>query len=484
MDRGVVTRTVPAVCAGVLTLCFFAAGAARAAEAPAVDRYLPRLVIVESEFSQERAGETQAPPPVSFPAEGTLSLETCVAIALDANPAARAAREGVRAAEEGAGEAHSPYYPELSARASYRRWETHAFLPNGLARADVPGTIGPTDDWSAGFEARYLLFDSGARKARLEAAKAREGRARLDERSIHQDLALVVHEAFFGLAAAEEHRGVAAQSLDRARDHLRLAQERKEVGAVPRADVVRAQTRVSDARLALVRAENLARVAQGRLNVAMGLPVTAAIRIDGAVAATGAPPPGDVPAAIERAVRERSEIRAALRETAALRSQVAEARSALGPRINLSGGYGLRDESFFPEDVDWSAGASVELPLFTGFSRLHREARSRAELARHEARTQGLVLAVQEEVWSCWSRLLEAQEATGTADALVEEAAEGLRLTRERYEAGADTVTDLLDAQTALARAEAELVGARWDYRAAQSRYRRSTGDLVVSKQP
>jgi outer membrane protein len=91
---------------------------------------------------------------------------------------------------------------------------------------------------------------------------------------------------------------------------------------------------------------------------------------------------------------------------------------------------------------------------------------------------------VQEEVWSCWSRLLEAQEATGPAEALVEEAAEGLRLTRERYEAGADTVTDLLDAQTALARAEAELVGARWDYRAAQSRYRRSTGDLVVSKQP
>lgn len=483
MDRGVVTRTVPAACAGVLTLCFSVAGAAWAAEAPAVDRYVPRLV-VESESSRERAGETQALPAFPFPVEGPLSLQTCVAIALDANPAARAAREGVRAAEEGTGEARSLYYPELSARASYRRWETHAFLPDGLARTDVPGTIGPTDDWSAGFETRYLLLDSGARKARLEAAKAREGRARFDERTIHQDLALVVHEAFFGLVAAEEHRGVAAQSLVRAQDHLRLAKERKEAGAVPRADVIRAQTRVSDARLALVRADSLVRIAQGRLNVSMGLPVTAGIRIDGAPAAVLAPSPSDVGAVIERAVRERSEIQAALREIAALRSQVDEARSAFGPRINLAGAYGLRDESFLPEDVDWSAGAFLELPLFKGFSRVHGEARSRAELARHEARTQGLVLAVQEQVWSAWSRLLEAREATESAEALVEEAREGLRLTRERYEAGADTVTDLLDVQTALARAEAEHVGARWDYRAAHSRYRRSTGDLVVWKDP
>lgn len=483
MDRGGVTRTVPAACAGALALWFAVAGDASGADAPAVDRYVPRLV-VESEALRERADQTQALPPVSFPAQGPLSLETCVAVALDANPAARAAREGVRAAEEGTGEARSPYYPELSARASHRRWETHAFLPNGLGRADVPGTIGPTDDWSAGFEARYLLFDSGARKARLEAAKAREGKARRDEGAIRQDLALAVHEAFFGLAAAEEHRRVAEQSLGRARDHLRLAQERREAGAVPRADVVRAQTRVSDARLALVRAENLVRIARGRLNVAMGLPVTAAIRIDGAVSAVVAPSPEDVGAAIERAVRRRPEVQAALRETAALRSQVDEARSAFGPRIHLAGAYGFRDDAFLPRDVDWSAGAFLEVPLFQGFSRVHGEARRRAELARHEARTQGLVLAVQEEVWASVSRLLEAQEAARTAEALVEEARESLRLTRERYEAGADTVTDLLDAQAALARAEAELVGARWDDRAAQSRYLRSTGDLVVWREP
>lgn len=447
MDRNPVTRTALGACVGGIALFLIPAGPATAAEDP-------------------------------------LTLETCVAIALDANPAARAAREGVQAAGEAVGEARAPYYPELSARAAYRRWETHAFLPGGLGPAGAPGAIGPTDDWSAGLEARYLVFDSGARRARLEAAKAREGRAREDERTARQDLALAVHEAYFGFVAAGEHRVVAEDHLVRAEDHLRLARERKDAGAVPRADVLRAQTGVSEARLALVRAEGLVRTARGRLSVVLGLPVATELRVDASPRPISPPAEADLPAALERALGERPELQAALQEARALRGQVAEARSAFGPRVHLAAGYGRRDQAFWPEDDDWSAGASLEVPLFTGFSRGHRVARSRAELARHEARTQGLSLAVEEEVWSAWSRLREAYEAAETAGALVAEAAEGLRLTRERYEAGAGTVTDLLDAQAALARAEAGRTGARWDYQTARARYARATGELAVPVAP
>ncbi len=480
MDRNPSTRLLPTTCLGAVAFLFFLAAAASAAEPPDAGRYAPRLVTVESEAGRDRRQETGAPASIPFTADQPLSLASCVEIALDANPAVRVAREGVRIAEETAGEVRAAYYPELSARASYRRWETHAFLPEGLGQADIPSTVGPTDDWGAGFEARYLLFDSGARRARLAAARAWQDRGRQDERAVREDIALAVHEAYFGLVAAAENLGVAEQNLARAEDHLRLARERKEAGAVPQADVIRAQTEASDARLALVRAESLVRIARGTLNVAMGLPVTTELKIETGARPVVSPEDIDVAAAVERAVRDRSEIQAALRETQALRSRVAEAKSAFGPTVRLSAAYGLRDEDFWPEDEDWSAGATLELPLFTGFSRGHRVARNRAELARHEADTQRLVLDVQEEVWSSWSRLRESYGAIGAAEAQVEEAAESVRLTRERYGAGAGTVTDLLDAQTALARAEAQQVGARWDYHTARARYARSTGELAV----
>lgn len=75
-----------------------------------------------------RDGVPQSTPSV---ASSPLTVETAVRIALDRNPVMRAAAEGVRIAQEAAAEARAPYYPALSVGASYARWETHAFLPEG-----------------------------------------------------------------------------------------------------------------------------------------------------------------------------------------------------------------------------------------------------------------------------------------------------------------------------------------------------------------
>src|SRR5574340_1086728 len=107
----------------------------------------------------------QASPPAP------LTVDAAVRIALDRNPRLRAAAEGVRVADEAVGEARAPYYPTLDASAGYTRWETHAYLPGGLA-PDLPSTIGPTNDWTAGFTGRYTLYDSGRRAADLRAALA------------------------------------------------------------------------------------------------------------------------------------------------------------------------------------------------------------------------------------------------------------------------------------------------------------------------
>ena len=417
----------------------------------------------------------------SVPANRPLTLADCLRIALEDNPAGRSASAGVQGAKEAVGEAGAPYYPEVGLQTGYRRWQTHAFLPDFVRiPSGTTQVVGPTDDWLAGLRARYTLYDFGERQAQLQVAKARQGLAREEQARVRQDIILSVYYGFYGLTSALEAKGVAEQNLERSRDHLRLTHLRKEAGAVPKADVLRAQVEVSNAQLAVVRAENLVRLARGNLNLSMGRPPEKPVEVTPSTQPSTRPEQIDLSLSLDQAVQSRPELKAALKKIEVSQSNIQAARSAYGPRLRAEGSYGWRDSDFLPQDEDWAVGVTLEWPLFTGFARKHRLARVKAELSKEEAEAERLKLAVRQEVWNSFSRLTEVYQTLETTQTLVQDARESQRLSRERYEAGAGTITDLLDAQTALARAQATRVEAEWDYQLALAQFQRATGQYEL----
>jgi len=417
----------------------------------------------------------------SEPANRPLTLSDCIRIALEANPARRSAAAGVQSAREAVGEAQAPYYPELGLQAGYHRFQTHAFLP-GWVRIPPgsPTVVGPTDDWLGGLRARYTLYDFGERKALGQVARARQGLAEEEQSRIRQDIILSVYYGFYGLTSALEAKGVAEQNLDRSRDHQRLTNMRKEAGAVPKADVLRAQVEVSNAQLALVRAENLIRLARGNLNLSLGRPPEKPVEVTPSAQPPTRPEQMDLSLSLDQAVQSRPEIRGALKKIEVSQSNIEAARSAYGPRLRAEGSYGWRDNDFLPQDEDWAVGVTLEWPLFTGFARKHRLARAKADLSKEEAEAERLKLAVRQEVWNAFSRVTEVYQTLETTQTLVQDALESQRLSRERYEAGAGTITELLDAQTALARAQATRVESEWDYQISLAQLKRATGQLEL----
>ena len=408
-----------------------------------------------------------------------LTLSDCIRIALQANPAGRSAAAGLQGAKEAVGEALAPYYPELGLQTAYHRFQSHAFLPSWVQiPPGAPTVLGPTDDWQAGLRARYTLYDFGERQAQLLVAKARYGLAQEEQVRIRQDISLSVYYGFYGLTSALEAREVAQQNLDRSRDHLRLTQAKKEAGAVPKADVLRAQVEVSNAQLALIRAENLIRLARGNLNLSLGRPVEKPVEVTPSAQSPTPPEQLGLSLSLDQAVQSRPELRSALRKIEVSQSNIQAAKSAYGPRLRAEGGFGWRDSDFLPQDEEWSVGVTLEWPLFTGFARKHRLARAKSDLSKEEAEAERLKLAVRQEVWNAFSRVTEAYQTLETTQTLVVEALESHRLSRERYEAGAGTITELLDAQTALARSQASRVEAGWDYQIALAQFKRATGAL------
>lgn len=415
----------------------------------------------------------------AMPKEKPLTLDACIRIALDKNPLLRASQEGVAAATEAIGETKAPYYPDVNFNAEYGRWQRHAFLPDGVTRPGIASVIGPTSDWFAGLRARYTLFDSGERRAKLQTAMARQGIAKEELTRIRQDMVLNVHQAYYGVLAALELHSVARENLKRAEYHLRMAMEKKTAGAIPKAEVIHAQVEVADAKLALVRAVNIVLVARGNVNTALGLPVEMPTEV--------AIPPeeiisgdlADISTAFEQAVQCRPEIKAGLQRIATARYSIDTARSAGGPKINTEARFGWRDTDFLPADKEWSAGVSLEVPIFTGFLRTHQLNKSQADLSKEEADIRRLVQDVRREVWMAHTKLRETKEAIQASELLVKEARENVMLAEERYKAGAGTTTDLLDAQTLLAKAEAMFVESKWDYQVARAVFNRAKGDFA-----
>ena len=407
-----------------------------------------------------------------------LALDACLNLSAANHPAVAAAQAGVAGAIETVGEARAPYYPQVDLLAGYHRWQRRAFLPDGIVipGRGVPELIGPTDDWNGGLASRVTLYDFGERRAGLDAAKARLAGAEAEAAVTQADVRLATQAAFFSLAAARDLAVVAAQNLARAESHQRLAEARRQAGDVPQADVLRAQAEVANARLQLIDARSRVQVAAGRLNTAMGRAAETPLDIKAIPEAP--PPPGraELDAAIERALARRPELQAGEKRADAARATVAAARAARAPKLRADGSFGWRDNAWLPDTREWQAGLSVDVPVFDAGSRARRVARSRADLTREEAVLDSRRLQVREEVWSAASELERSWVSIAANETGVRASEESLRVVRERYENGAAVITDLLDTQTALARAEAGLAGARWDYLAARAAFDRATG--------
>jgi outer membrane protein len=439
---------------------------------PRIEDYLPlNLALVKAEATKKaEATDKDAP----------LTLDACVRIALAENPLIVSANEGINIAHETVGEVRALYYPQITTSINYRRWETHAFLPSGIP-AIASNVIGPTDDWTASAKAHYTIFDSGERRAQLLAAKATLKAAGMDFSGIQQDIALNVHIAFYYYLSADESLSVAEKNLKRADEHLRLAKKRFEAGATLEADVLRAQVSVAENKLTLVKAQSLVKLSKGALNTSMGLPVELEISIAQNLQITLPLEEDNLQNAFDKAVHSRPEISAALERIASAQQKLNSIKGEYGPRLTTDVSYGRRDTDFFPEDKDYSAGLSIEIPVFSGFLKNHRAAKAESEILIEEAEIKRRIQKVREEVWISYHRLKETQEAVNVSGILVKDAEESLRLTQKRYETGAGTITDLLDSQTKLAQAESSRVESQLAFYTTSSMYKKALGTLLLT---
>jgi len=403
-------------------------------------------------------------------------LADCLRVALERNPLTRSSWQASRSAAARVGEARAAHLPAATFTSGASRADSVAL--------DNRNETGPANTFDAGFGVRYLLFDGGVRRAGVREAEAGLLAANFRHSTTLQDLALQVEEAYYELLASKWFLAVAKQAVKQTQYHVEVARARQKSGVAPRSDVLRAETEEADADLTLVRARSGVQINRGRLARAMGIRVSRAFQIADLPENIHERELADIERLLDEAIENRAERQASRAMIRARRSSLRAAQSGYWPTVTADVGYGWRDRTFMPDREEWSAGVSVNLPIFTGFERRYHVRRAEADLGRATAEHERLARDIELDVWTAHSRVLESNEAIEAAKKLVASAEEGVRVAEGEYKAGAGAIIELIDAQTAATTAGIRLVQARLDWYLAMARVERAVGRTLATRSP
>jgi len=422
----------------------------------------------DAEIDAEESAPADSPDLASELTGRTLSLGECVTVALEHNPRTAEPWQAIRAAAARTGRAKAEYLPIIGFTSSAARGET--------VQLDRDTDLGTQNRHDGVFGLRWLILDGGGREARVDAATAEVLAAGFRHNTALQDVALLSVESYYNLLAARSFRQLAEETV-RQRDYqLRLAKARHNAGVVSKSDVLRAETEKADAELNLVRARNAVEIAQGRLASAMGVYVSTSFEIADLPESHYEQQIDDMQALLDEAASNRPELKTSLAQVRTQEAAVRLAESRYWPAIAVDTGLGWIGRSFPPDQRQWTIGAAIDLPLFTGFDRNYQLHASKADLDRALAARRIVLHGVELEVWTAYWQSIEATQAIGAAERFVASAEESARVAEGEYKNGTGSIIGLIDAQTQRTVARDRLIQARLEWRTAIARLERAVG--------
>ena len=399
----------------------------------------------------------------------TLELDRCIEIALKAHPAIRAASYTLKAGESRVGQAKAGYYPQVSGSAGYSRTSPYTTTSGRLPTSS--GRVYDSTNSVIGLSQNIYDFGKTAAQVQIQALNLDSSRSDLDH-AVAQ-IVFGVRQAYWGLLRAQRDRGVAGEVVGQYGQHLSRAKGFFEVGLKPKFDVTKAEVDLSNAKLNLLKAENALRLAQVALSNAMGLPEAPDYGIRDSLAFERVQV--DLEQMLRQAYDRRPDLQAVLVKKKSLEETIGLQKKGYYPYVTGNASYGWGGDSS-PLDQGWSVGATLNVPLFSGFSTKYQVEEARANLdvlkANEETLRQGIFLEVKQ----AWLNLQEAADRIGAAEIVVRQAAENLELANGRYAAGVGNPIEVTDALVAQSNAKTNHIAALYDYKMAQATLEKATG--------
>ena len=258
---------------------------------------------------------------------------------------------------------------------------------------------------------------------------------------------------------------VAQQAVKDYQGHVTNIQAQYNVGLVASSDVLAAKTNLADSETNLVKAQNVANLAEASLNQVIAYPVQTAINTA----------EHDLQYKPYNVTLEQAKAYALLHRSALVKSAldvksaeeaVKSAKSGYLPTVAVKAGRGYADPDgyFGTSTKSWSVGATASWSLWDGGATQNAIKKANAQLEQAKEANLATVDAVLLAVQKAYLNLRSAEQTIQSTQTAVAQGQESFRIATLRYRAGVGTNLDVLDAETKLTDARNNYVQALYNY--------------------
>jgi outer membrane protein len=410
-------------------------------------------------------------PSASIP-PANLTLTDAEARALKNEPRLLAEQFRAQAANKRVLESRSGYFPQVFGNLT----AVDANGDNAVA-AGALTTSSISTRAAGGASLVQMITDFGHTSNLVQSARLQAKAAGQDEESIRQSVLMRVQEAYFAAQAAESVQRTAQAVLDFRRVTLRqltalaLSQLRSTL------DVQFAQVMVSEAELAVVRAESNVQKTQAQLTASMGEEGSTIYTL-----ADESLPPGpdaDPAGYIDEAIGNRPDLKALRLQSESATDQARAERDLNYPTVNAlaSGGQVPIHDSTIHHDYG-AVGININVPIFNGGLYTARAAEARLEAKAADKDASLREVEIVRDVRMTWADAQDAYLQIDVTQRLVDQTNVAMRLAQARYDAGLGSIVELNQAELNQTSALITAASARFDYLRSMTAFRFSLGDL------
>ena len=432
-----------------------------------------------------------------------LSLQACREMALENNIESNIAKEQITAADYRVAAYKTNYLPKLSAAGTFLYSDAKfgrtieggnlpTFMPDGQGGAipnggfafmpDIPLELKVKSAYNGSLRVEQPIFTGGKITAAYKMAKTGLEMAQMNEKLSEDEVILLCDEAYWNCVKADAMTETATQFKQTLQELHRTVEAAVEEGMTHRKDLLSVQVKMNEAELNLMRAHNAYRLAIMNLNHTIGLPLhnntEVADSFDEDSSINIMP---DTSSAID--ITLRPEYTLLSKQIEMKEQQVKLVRSDFLPNIGVMGMYGytngleLNGEKLF-DGANFAAMLSVNIPIFNwgeGRNKV-KEAKVGSLIAQMQLNNSQQEMTL--EANQALNQLNETQLEVTLSAKSVEQALENSEMSKEMYDAGVETLSDYMEAQTMWQNAMSTLVNAKASYNLAKTKFLKATGQL------
>lgn len=375
----------------------------------------------------------------------------------------------LRAADEDVAAAASALNPIISWSASLTRSLGDSGPTTGFRNSNTTMT--------AAIVANLLLWDGGATKLGVEAAKETVLATRQSLISIEQQVFLRVVSAYFGVREAAENVALRQNNVRLIREELRAAQDRFEVGEVTRTDVAQAQASLAQANSGLASAMGALVQAQEEYANVVG-------RKPGQLAAPRGLPKldRDIARAKNMAVRTHPDLKQVQHQVSAAELSILRAKAAINPQLSAQAQISNQNtvgQSRYVENAQ--IGLNLSGPIYQGGALSSNERRAVAQRDAVRGSLHTVRHNIRQNVGVAYAQLQAADAQLIATDQQIRAARVAFRGVREEATLGARTTLDVLNAEQNLLDAQAARIAAEANRYVAAYSVLSATGRLTAT---